>query len=366
MDNKNHTEISLDGIQNQINYCDEIIALVDKIVPKIYKVRQQSLAQKEYINDISRKLLTTGMDSTTGFEAGNIINKKIVFVDDSLGTTLVGNTWKDASFKKTPDPSGAGVFNNTKLQREVIQSLFKYKHDVGTENHFTTDQIGVAADRTHGLNLLDVKTLLTGINGLMKQSNSSPGAASEDLKQILLKNKEELVSPSERFEPTYVIPADDSNISVSKVLISQSKTNYQTKLAKVADGNLTRVYTDQGLGLSTPASGNPEISSTITGDNTVPEVSAANINARNNQYLAIDNNKCEPGSLFEKLQSTTDLDIKTRLEGGLGTGFEKDRTKCLANVSTDVNSIVLGIGLGVKLADPWDTRHNYVGFGLGD
>ena len=76
MNNKNHTEISLDGIQNQINYCDEIVELVDKIVPKLYKVRQQSLAQKDYINDISRKLLTTGMDSTTGFEAGNVSKKK--------------------------------------------------------------------------------------------------------------------------------------------------------------------------------------------------------------------------------------------------------------------------------------------------
>ena len=34
------------------------------------------------------------MDSTTGFESGNVSNQ-IVFADDSLGTTLVGDTWKD-------------------------------------------------------------------------------------------------------------------------------------------------------------------------------------------------------------------------------------------------------------------------------
>lgn len=368
MNNKNHTEISLDGIQNQINYCDEIIALVDKIVPKIYKVRQQSLAQKEYINDISRKLLTTGMDSTVGFESANIDKKKIVFADNSLGTTLVGNTWKDASFKPSSAASPGPLFNNTKLQREVIQSLFKYKHDVGTENHFTTDQIGVAADRTHGLNLLDVKTLLTGINGLMKQSNSSPTAASEDLKQILLKNKEELVTGSERFEPVSVIPADDNNISVSKVLISEKKNSYQTKLSKADNGNLTIVYTDQVPAKATPTQTNPEIPASMSWvDNTIPEVSTTNIDARANQYLAIDDNKCEPASLFEKLQSKTDLDIKTRLiDGGDTTGFEKDRSKYLAKNTSTIDSITKGIGLGTQLADPWDTRHNYVGFGLGD
>lgn len=364
MNNKNHTELSLDGIQNQINYCDEIIELVDKIVPKIYKVRQQCLAQKEYINDVSRKLLTTGMDSTTGFEAGNVGKKKIVFADDSLGTTLVGNTWKDASFKPST-PSGAGVFNNTKLQREVIQSLFKYKHDVGTENHFTTDQIGVAADRTHGLNLLDVKTLLTGVNGLMKQSNSSPAVASEDLKQILLKNKEELIgSNNERFETSSVIPVDDSNLSISKVLISEKKNSYQTKLSKAVGTNLVIEYSDQA---TQPTSSNPEIQSSVNGvDNTIPEVLAANMAARLNQYLAIDDNKCEPASLFEKIQSKTDLDSKTQLNNAVGTGFEKDRSKSLAANSDTINTIVAGITLGTELADPWNARHKYVGFGLGD
>ena len=62
------------------------------------------------------------MDST-GFEASNIPNKKIVFADNSLGTTLVGDTWKDVSFKPS-NPTKANIFKNTKEQRQVLQSLF--------------------------------------------------------------------------------------------------------------------------------------------------------------------------------------------------------------------------------------------------
>ena len=65
--NNANSEISVDAIQEQVDNCDSIIALIDKIVPKLYKVRQQALSQKEYINDVNRTLLTSGMD-TKGFE----------------------------------------------------------------------------------------------------------------------------------------------------------------------------------------------------------------------------------------------------------------------------------------------------------
>jgi len=355
MDNKANTEISLDGIQNQINYCDEIVDLVDKIVPKLYKVRQQGLAQKEYINDITRKLLTTGMDSTTGFEAGNIAQKKIVFADDSLGTTLVGDTWKDVSFK-TVTVSQANVFNNTKEQRQVIQSLFKYKHEIGTENHFTTDQIGVAADRTHGLHLSDVKTLLTGINGLMKQSNSSPATASTDLKNILLKNIEKIDEADNRIETLYVIPQDDVGTgmaitSVSKVLISQKNNTYQTKLSEGSNGSFTIIYKDQNI---TPTTVWPQQTTSATGQTaSIDEVSVANYQARDAQYLAVTDNKCEPASLFEQLPDQTKLSNYT-------STFEVNKTKNLANSASN------GVELGSELANPWSSRHKYVGFGLGD
>tara|TARA_B100000401_G_scaffold429755_1_gene363746 strand:+ start:554 stop:1624 length:1071 start_codon:yes stop_codon:yes gene_type:complete len=356
MNNKNHTEISLDGIQNQINYCDEIIELVDKIVPKLYKVRQQSLAQKDYINDISRKLLTTGMDSTTGFEAGNVAKKKIVFADDSLGTTLVGNTWKDVSFKLSA-ATQPNRFNNTKEQRQVIQSLFKYKHEIGTENHFTTDQIGVAADRTHGLNLTDVKSLLTGINGLMKQSNSAPTAASADLKKILLKNIEKLdtASPPARVETLSVIPQDDGDKTVSKIIVSEKAASYQTKLSAATEGEVTIKYEDQ---IITPTEGRNvqtigQSGLTVQAD----AVSAADYKARDAQYLAVADNKCEPASLFETIPNYSELGGKT------STFASAANIKTLAASDLVVTDT---IKLGVELADPWDNRHKYVGFGLGD
>lgn len=359
MNNKNHTEISLDGIQNQINYCDEIVELVDKIVPKLYKVRQQSLAQKDYINDISRKLLTTGMDSTTGFEAGNVSKKKIVFADDSLGTTLVGNTWKDVSFK----PSAAtqpNRFNNTKEQRQVIQSLFKYKHEIGTENHFTTDQIGVAADRTHGLNLTDVKSLLTGINGLMKQSNSAPTAASADLKKVLLKNIEKLDAGNLRVETLSVIPQDDGDKSVSKILVSEKAASYQTKLSTADSGSFTIAYADQPITPTAPNPGQTKDQADNTGNLVTAdaaEVSAADIKARDAQYLAVADNKCEPASLFETIPNYSELGGKT------STFASAANIKTLADSDLAVTDT---IKLGVELADPWDNRHKYVGFGLGD
>ena len=359
MNNKNHTEISLDGIQNQINCCDEIIELVDKIVPKLYKVRQQSLSQKDYVNDISRKLLTTGMDSTTGFEAANVAKKKIVFADDSLGTTLVGNTWKDVSFK----PSAAtqsNRFNNTKEQRQVIQSLFKYKHEIGTENHFTTDQIGISADRTHGLNLSDVKSLLTGINGLMKQSNSTPTNASTDLKKILLKNKEKLDNSSTRFESVSVIPADDLDKTVSKVLISEHSTSYQTKLSiGNGDATFTIKYEPQpdNPSANNPQTNNPEQTDLTSGQGlAAPVVNSTDIAVRGAQYLAVANNKCEPASLFETIPTTDEL----------GTKLDSQEFDSAANVKILSISTSDTIKLGVELADPWNNRHKYVGFGLGD
>ena len=50
------TEVGIHHIQRQVDNCDSIVANIDKIVPKLYKIRQQALAQKEYINDVSKIL----------------------------------------------------------------------------------------------------------------------------------------------------------------------------------------------------------------------------------------------------------------------------------------------------------------------
>ena len=71
-----------------------------------------------------------------------------------------------------------------------------------------------------------------------------------------------------------VIPVDDSNLSISKVLISE-KNSYQTKLSKADGTNLIIEYSDQA---TKPTSGNAEIPSSVNGiDNNIDAVSEANI-----------------------------------------------------------------------------------------
>lgn len=162
------SEIGIEYIQKQIDNCDQIVVNVDKIVPKIYKIRQQALAQKEYINDIQRALLSSGSSTiTTDANYG----KLATLVDSSLGNTLVGDTWANAIFKAHPD---ADNNDNTSEQRQVFQSLFKFKHEIGTYTHFTSEQIGIEGDRTKGLNLSDVVEITSGLDTYLTSSNSSP------------------------------------------------------------------------------------------------------------------------------------------------------------------------------------------------
>ena len=48
--------ISLESIQQQIQHCENIVDNIDKLVPNLYKIRQQALAQKSYITDIQHTL----------------------------------------------------------------------------------------------------------------------------------------------------------------------------------------------------------------------------------------------------------------------------------------------------------------------
>ena len=47
------TEVGIDTISTQIQNCEDIVDNIDKIVPKLYKIRQQAIAQKNYINDVN-------------------------------------------------------------------------------------------------------------------------------------------------------------------------------------------------------------------------------------------------------------------------------------------------------------------------
>jgi len=164
------TEVGIQHIQKQVDNCDTIVANIDKIVPKLYKIRQQALAQKEYINDINRKLLTDSLDSVN-------TERILIIKTSSLDSTLVNNAWQTDVFKNA----------NSAKQREVFQSLFKYKHEIGTTNHFTTEQQGTSDDRIKGPNLSDVVKITTGLNDLVKVSSTTPGTLSTSIKNLFLK-----------------------------------------------------------------------------------------------------------------------------------------------------------------------------------
>jgi hypothetical protein len=149
------TEVGIDFLQGQIDHCDTIVANIDKIVPKLYKIRQQSLAQKEYINDVNKTILTNIHATAPD------VNKSIT-LDDSVdfsGDTTVSSA----------------VTADSEDSRKIIQSLFKFKHDMGTTKHFTTEQKGVAGERTTGFNLSDVVNITDGLNNLLI-INSTSGA----------------------------------------------------------------------------------------------------------------------------------------------------------------------------------------------
>lgn len=150
------TEIGIDFIQTQVDYCDSIVANIDKIVPKLYKIRQQALAQKEYINDINRTIIT------------NINTNNVLSADKSVTLTNPVN-FSDTTISTNITASGID-------SRKIIQSLFKFKHDMGTTTHFTTEQKGSAEERTKGFNLSDVVEITTSLDNLLKKSSTTATA----------------------------------------------------------------------------------------------------------------------------------------------------------------------------------------------
>lgn len=140
-------EINTKSILEQSHICDDIVENIDKIVPKLYKLRQQVQAQKNYINDMTSSLLNKiATDSLA----------------DVMTVTLDGNPLKI----NTTNISKID-FNSDNL-RDVIQSIYKLKHDIGTPYHFNTSQMGTSENRTKGLNLIDVKTITSGLDDYLK------------------------------------------------------------------------------------------------------------------------------------------------------------------------------------------------------
>jgi len=178
------TELGVDNIQYQAENCDSIVNNIDLIVSKLYKIRQQALAQREYIIDATR-LLVSKTTFTTGSKELTYVtgaaNKATIDVFD--GT--VAKPKKDQAFVKSGDAAA------TALQQNAIQSLFAFKHECGTSTHFTTDQIGKSDNRIKGLSLADVLSITTGLNDFLKHSDVEPAVIglTNNMKNIFLKKK---------------------------------------------------------------------------------------------------------------------------------------------------------------------------------
>ena len=249
------SEVGIQHIQQQIDNCDTIVDNIDIIVPKLYKIRQQALAQKEYINDASRLLISQndfdGTERTTN-ELVHSDKKSVKYVGtgtDNLATIdvfngTVAHPSNTQHFTASFTADEAGNAAKAKYQN-AIQSIFKFKHDCGTQTHFTSDQIGVEDDRTKGFNLSDVVSVTSGMNELLKHDSTtaSAPAALNDLNNLLLK------------------PVDDSRLSVvpnghaGLLALHPNTSSYQSNLS-TSNGMMSLysgiVHTEKilGFGLS--------------------------------------------------------------------------------------------------------------------
>ena len=223
------SEIGIDFIHKQIEECDTIVENIDKIVPKLYKIRQQALSQKDYVNDVTNILL----QNVSSIDAQS---KSITLKNTAVSTDLQNLTSLTNLSLGT-----AGNVDNKKL----FQSLFKYKHDIGTNTHFTTEQIGSTVDRTSGLHLNDVVNITSGLNELLKQSSTTPGPVLNVSDKILQK---QITSP----ESVAIEPTESDSLFADSRTAASYKINDTTNVGHVVSGFSAISSTDTfvGFGLS--------------------------------------------------------------------------------------------------------------------
>lgn len=200
------TELGVNNIQHQVDNCDTIVNNIDLIVSKLYKIRQQALAQKEYINDATR-LLVSRNDFITGFKSLNYNTTHAAHISVFNGTSA-----KPGNLEKFVDKDGDT--DAKRLQRHAIQSLIQYKHDCGTSTHFTSDQIGTADNRTNGLSLADVVGITAGLNDFLKHSDVTATVLNQ---KIFLKKKAH----------AGVVPTDGDVLVGADVNAAASVTTYK-------------------------------------------------------------------------------------------------------------------------------------------
>lgn len=231
--------ISLESIQQQIQHCENIVDNIDKLVPNLYKIRQQAIAQKKYITDIQHSLTNNNkqIESTSsnkkiyvktegvsndvaipGFGGtGDNIPTVLVVSAPSTDVTITGGDPEKGTSIKYKNKDGVeitkNVISDVQKLRDVIQSLYKFKHDQGTSVHFTTQQIDGTANgdiRKKGLNLSDVESITEGLNDYLSISDKDVAGDSNSEAETKVKNAVlKLFAPVETANP---ITLDNSSI----------------------------------------------------------------------------------------------------------------------------------------------------------
>lgn len=171
------TDVGINLIQNQIQHCEEIVNNIDTIVPKLYKIRQQALSQRNYISDVNDKIFKT----MTGVQTGS--DKIIKFETDvanKFDSSIINSTDLGTNFDGTIIATG-------KNSQKIIHSLFKFKHDLGTSAHFTTEQRDTStASRNTGFNLVDVSSFTSGLNLLLSENATTAQPISTSINKLFM------------------------------------------------------------------------------------------------------------------------------------------------------------------------------------
>lgn len=220
--------ISLESIQQQIQHCENIVDNIDKLVPNLYKIRQQAIAQKKYITDIQHSLTNNNKqiestssnqkiyvktegassgDAIPGLAGENIPTVLVVSAPSTDVTDISGNNDIGTSIKYK-NKEGVNITKNiisdVQKLRDVVQSLYKFKHDQGTAVHFTTQQIDGTANgdiRRKGLNLSDVESITEGLNDYLSISDKDVAGDSNSATETKIKNTVlKLFAPVERVD----------------------------------------------------------------------------------------------------------------------------------------------------------------------
>jgi len=196
------TEIGIDIINEQIQHCEDIVNNIDNIVPKLYKIRQQALSQKNYISDINNTILSHMLTSSNKVIT---LSGSVDFSSDVNTTLIVGNI--DAADEKS---------------RKLIHSLFKFKHDVGTTKHFTTEQIGLEDNRTKGSNLVDIKLFTGELNTLLSNSNTVEASTSGKAMYLPLRD----ISSVSSYNYDTTLVASELNLNTHVTALTNLSSNY--------------------------------------------------------------------------------------------------------------------------------------------